>query len=276
MQTTPVPFRLALSSALFTALFVTLVPAQAQNAGTPAARLDIAGVRIGMTEAEAVKAVQAFDANARPKRSLATFPYYDGVNSLQSREFLDHIGFAMAGSGIGIWFASPPAEPRVIAVTRRGSAPQPPGSEQMMASLVERYGPYAARTPPVAGGRAVVHWSEEGKPQCSVDKDRKGQRIPWSNAMGTLLQPGAVKVLEQYARQRVPHLVAALGPTPDAARCGIVLRYEWNSEPVQNFEAWLVDQGGMVAASRRSAEWVEQLKAEAVRKLKGQGTAPKF
>ncbi|MGM3057761.1 hypothetical protein ACS2TD_27250, partial [Bacillus cereus group sp. BC334] len=85
--------------------------------------------------------------------------------------------------------------------------------------------------------------------------DRKGQRIPWSNAMGTLLQPGAVKELEQYARQRVPHLVAALGPTPDASRCGIVLRYEWNSEPVQNFEAWLVDQGGMVAASRRSAEW---------------------
>ncbi|MCP2937601.1 hypothetical protein NK983_33390, partial [Salmonella enterica subsp. enterica serovar Typhimurium] len=60
------------------------------------------------------------------------------------------------------------------------------------------------------------------------------------------------------------------------ARCGIVLRYEWNSEPVQNFEAWLVDQGGMVASNRRSAEWVEQLKAEAVRKLKGQGTAPKF
>lgn len=276
MQTTSVPFRLALSSALFTALFATLVPAQAQNAGTPAARLDIAGVRIGMTEAEAVKAVQAFDASARPKRSLATFPYYDGVNSLQSPEFLDHIGFAMAGSGIGIWFAGPPSEPRVIAVTRRGSAPQPPGSEQMMASLVERYGPYAARTPPVAGGRAVVHWSEEGKPQCSVDKDRKGQRIPWNNAMGTLLQPGAVKVLEQYARQRVPHLVAALGPTPDVARCGIVLRYEWNSEPVQSFEAWLVDQGGMIAASRRSAEWVEQLKAEAVRKLKGQGTAPKF
>ena len=55
-----------------------------------------------------------------------------------------------------------------------------------------------------------------------------------------------------------------------------MLRYEWNSEPVQNFEAWLVDQGGMVASNRRSAEWVEQLKAEAARKLKGQGTAPKF
>lgn len=66
------------------------------------------------------------------------------------------------------------------------------------------------------------------------------------------------------------------GPTPDVARCGVVLRYKWNSEPVQNFEAWLVDQGGMIAASRRSAEWVEQLKVEAVRRLKGQGTAPKF
>jgi hypothetical protein len=272
MQTGTVLSRLALAGALI----VGALPALAQNATTPAAKLDIAGVRIGMTEAEAVKAVQAFDASAKLKRNLATFPYFDGVNSLESPEFLDQIGVTMAGSGIGIWFASPPAEPRVIAVMRRGSAPQPPGSEQMMASLVARYGPYAARTPPVAGGRAVVHWSEDGKPQCSVDKDRKGQRIPWNNAMGTLLQPGAVKVLEQYARQRVPHLVDALGPTPDVARCGIVLRYEWNSEPVQNFEAWLVDQGGMVASNRRSAEWVEQLKAEAARKLKGQGAAPKF
>ena len=197
MQTGTVLSRLALA----VALIAGALPAQAQNATTPAAKLDIAGVRIGMTEAEAVKAVQA---------------------------------------------------------------------------LVARYGPYAARTPPVAGGRAVVHWSEDGKPQCSVDKDRKGQRIPWNNAMGTLLQPGAVKVLEQYARQRVPHLVEALGPNLDVARCGIVLRYEWNSEPVQNFEAWLVDQGGMIASNRKSAEWVEQLKAEAVRKLKGQGTAPKF
>lgn len=52
--------------------------------------------------------------------------------------FLDHIGFAMAGSGIAIWFASPPFEPRVSAVKRRGSALQPPGSEQVVASLVER------------------------------------------------------------------------------------------------------------------------------------------
>lgn len=272
MQTRTVLSCLALAAALSAGV----TPVRAQTVSTPAAKLDVAGVRIGMSEAEVVKAVQAFDAGAKVKRTLASFSYYDGVNSLQSPEFLDHIGVMMNGSSMGVWFASPPAEPRVIAVMRRGSVAQPPGSEQMIASLVARYGPFSARTPPVPGGRTIAHWSEEGKPQCSVDKDRKGQRIPWSNAMGTLLQPGAVTVLEQYGRSRVPHLVDALGPTPDVARCGIVLRYEWNSEPVQSFEAWLVDQGGMVASSRRSAGWVEQLKADAVRKLQGQGKAPKF
>ena len=108
MQKGTVLSRLALAGALI----VGALPALAQNATTPAAKLDIAGVRIGMTEAEAVKAVQAFDASAKLKRNLATFPYFDGVNSLESPEFLDQIGVTMAGSGIGIWFASPPAEPR--------------------------------------------------------------------------------------------------------------------------------------------------------------------
>ena len=51
MQTRTVLSRLALAGALIAGA----VPALAQNATTPAAKLDIAGVRIGMTEAEAVK-----------------------------------------------------------------------------------------------------------------------------------------------------------------------------------------------------------------------------
>ena len=77
----------------------------------------------------------------------------------------------------------------------------------------------------------MVRWSEDRKPQCSGPQ---GQRIPWSNAMGTRLQTGAVKGLEQYARQRVPHLVTPSAPrrtSPAAASCCAM---EWNSNPVQN------------------------------------------
>ncbi|MCW5655500.1 hypothetical protein [Hydrogenophaga sp.] len=252
-----------------------VAPALAQTTTTPLARMDIAGVRIGMTEAEAVKAIQAFDASAKmTSRSVGYFPYFDGVNHLQTPEFLDQMSFRTADAGIGVWFSGPPSEPRVFAVVRRGSPPQPPSGEQMLSALTAKHGPFNVRSAPRAGGGAVVHWDEEGKAQCTVVKERNGQKAPWSNALGTLVPPNAVKTLEQYARQDV--FRDALGASRDAAKCGTVLRYEWGSEPVRNFEAWLVDQGGMVAASRKSVQWVEQLKAEAIRKRQGQGAAPKL
>lgn len=242
---------------------------------TPAARMDIAGIRVGMTEAEVVQSIKAFDPNARVhNRSVAYFPYFDGVNHLQTPEFLDQLGFRTAEADIGVWFTAPPSEPRVFAVVRRSSPAQPPGSEQMLSALTAKHGPFNVRSIPRSGGGVVVHWDEQGKAPCTVAKGRNGQRVPSPNAMGTLLQPNAVKVLEQYARQ--DFLREALGTSRDPSKCGTVLRYEWGSEPVRSFEAWLVDQGEMVSANRRSVQWVEQLKAEAVRKLQSQGKAPKL
>ncbi len=261
---------------LWVAALAGVAPALAQ-ATTPLDRMDIAGVRIGMTEAEVVKAIQAFDAGAtRTSRSVAYFPYFDGVNHLQTPEFLDNMGFRTADTTIGVWFTGLPAEPRVFAVVRRSGPAQPPSGEQMLSALTAKHGPFNVRSVPRPGGAAIVQWDEAGKAQCTVAKERNGQRVPWSNAMGTLIPPNAVKVLEQNARQGVPHLREALGASPDVSKCGTVLRYEWGSEPVRSFEAWLVDQGGMIAADRQSARWVEQLKAEAVRKRQGQGKAPKL
>ena len=42
------------------------------------------------------------------------------------------------------------------------------------------------------------------------------------------------------------------------------------------FYAWLVDQGGMVTKNRESLKWVEQQRAEAVRKRQKQGATPKL
>lgn len=242
---------------------------------TPLSKMDIAGVRIGMTEAEVVKAIQAFDPSAKmSSRSMAYVPYFDGVNHLQTPEFLDQLGFRTANGGIGVYFTSPPSEPRVFAVSRRESPAQAPSGEQMLSALTAKHGLFNVRSIPRAGGGAVVHWDEEGRAQCLVAKDSRGQRVPSLNAMGTLIPPNAVKVLEQQARQ--DFFREALGASRDASKCGTVLRYEWGSEPIRSFEAWLVDQGGMIAANRKSVRWVEQLKAEAVRKRQGQGAAPKL
>src|SRR5690606_32989483 len=105
---------------------------------TPLDKMDIAGVRIGMTEAEAVKAIKSFDTDATAKRVVANFPYFDGVDMLQTPDFLDHLEVKTRDSGFGVWFTSPPAEPRVMAVTRRSSLEQPPGSEQLLSSLTAK------------------------------------------------------------------------------------------------------------------------------------------
>lgn len=249
-------------------------PAPAQ-ADTPRTRMEMGGVRIGMTEAEVMKAIQAFDPSARlSSRSVAYFPYFDGVNDLRTPDFLDQLSFRMSDGTLGVWFASPPSEPRVFAVVRRASLSRPPGSDQLLAGLQERYGPFSARSAPRGGGGAMVHWNEEGKAACASVRGKNGSLQPSPNAMGMLVPPGAVKVLERLARQDA--LRGALGPSRDPVRCGTVLRYEWLNEPVGHFEAWLVDQGGMVAADRQSAQWVEQLTAEARRKVSRQGTTPKF
>lgn len=251
------------------------LPAHAE--GVPASRMDIAGIRIGMTEADAMAALRAFDPGAKVMRRMAaSFSYFDGANMLQTPEFLDQLEVNTNGGAFRIWFTSPPSESRVFAVNRRGGAEPPPGSEQFVSSLVSKYGPADARSPARPGGQTIVQWGEEGKPQCTVGKDRAGQRVPAENTTGTLLPPQAAKTLEQQVRQGYPHLREALGADMDPARCGTVLRYEWLGDPVSAFEAWLVDQGGMIATGRQSAQWVEQLKADAVRAREGQGAVPRL
>ncbi len=244
-------------------------PALAQTAP-----MDIAGIRIGMTEAEVVKALKAFDAGAQVKRNMASYPYFDGVNSLQTPEFLDSVGTSVAGSMFTVHFSGPPAEPRVLAVTRRSSNDNPPTGEQFASALIAKHGPAGVRSLPRTGAD-IVQWNEAGKPTCTVLKHGSGQLVP-DPGVGSLFPPTAVKVLEQQARQRHPGLALSMGASVDAARCGTVLRYQWSGEPVRNFEAWLVDQGGMVAAARRSTQWVKGLEAEAVRKRQAQAGTPKL
>lgn len=256
------------------ALLCVWFAAGAHAQGLPVEKMDVAGIRIGMTEAEVMKALKTFDAGARVvRREVASFPYSDGVNILNSPDFLDMLEVNTNGGSFRIWFASPPSESRVYALVRNGSSSQPPTGEQFTTSLVAKYGPPSARS---LRGQPIVQFDQAGKPQCTVGRDRAGQRVPAENTQGTLLPPNATKVLEQQARQSVPHLREALGTPADPSRCGTVLRYQWLGDPVRSFEAWLVDQGEMVAIERRSAKWVAGLQSEATAKRKAAGQTPRL
>lgn len=253
------------------------VAASAHAQGVQFNNLDITGIKLGMTEAEVMRAVKAADPTARVmNRIVSYYPYSDGVKGFQTSEFLSELEFRTANqSTFRIWFASPPSEPRAFAIMRNAfDRNNPPSRQQFTAALTAKYGQTQFHYVPNTGSN-VGQWSEPGKPECAVSSNA---RIAIDGSNETLLPSGAVgavDVLERMARSKNPNLLRNMGTSIDVARCGTVLRYTWGGPPndpafaISEFTAWLVDQGGMVKAQRKSDQWVKQLEAEAVGKRQG-------
>ncbi len=259
-------------------LFGLVASAHAQTLA--ASKMDITGIRLGMSEAEVMGAIKAFDPKAQvTSRRMAHYPYSDGVTGFQTPAFLDELEFRAGDSRFRVWFASPPAEPRAYAIHRysRGN-PTPPSRQQFVAALTSKYGPTQEHYLPNTGTN-LAQWSEPGKPECAVSTNA---RVVVDGSPDTLLPPRAAEVLEAMGRSQHPNLRRTMGASVDVARCGAVLRYAWGGPakdpvfPIAEFYVWLVDQGGMVAKHRQSLEWVKQLETAAVRKRQGQGVTPKL
>jgi hypothetical protein len=241
-------------------------------------KADIVGLRLGMTEAEVMAALKAFDSRVQvAQKRMARYRYSDGINGLQTPPFLDELEVRAGTSVFRIWFASPPAEPRTYAIHRYSQDDKTaPTQQQFAGALTAKFGPtqshYLANT-----GTTVMQWGEKGKPLCAVSSNT---RVVVDSSNETLLPPRAVEVLEKLAKGQHANLRQTMGNAMDAGRCGIVVRYAWGgapnqpAAPVANFHAWLVDQGGMVTKHRQAMKWVESLEAEAVRKR--QGVLPKL
>ena len=241
----------------------------------PKANMDIAGIKLGMTESEVVNAIKKFDSKAQVRqKTTANYSYFDGVNSLQTPDFLDIVSLQINDGFISVHFTSPPSQPRVYAVIRKSTNKNPPTSQQFESALDTKYGKPGMKAPPRSGYN-ISQWNESGRPTCQVTKDRTGKLVP-EQQTGFLYPPSAVKNLEVAQKQSHPNLALSMGKKIDVASCGAVLRYQWSSDSVSNFEAFLIDQGDMVNMNRQTAEWVKNLEAESVNKRKSQGSTPKL
>lgn len=263
----------ALSGIVLSAMLGLVASAHAQ--GTPEEKLDIAGVRVGMTEAQARAALAAFDPELKVTSVMGVYNYSDGVNHvLKTPEFLDRLEGRSKGSydvSIKVLFSGLGSDVRVIAMSRHVFTPNPPTRAQFVQSLADRYGPPAGFNDALP---FVPVWEATGKPSCIRMRDHKGQVVinygP-GNAGGTLMNASHVEnLLRQHGNQ-----AKGLLP-PDLAQCGVFLSYYLSGEPVRGFTAYLFDLGAMVANGRSRAAWVEQLQGEAVRKRQGQGQTPRL
>lgn len=260
----------ALCSAILGVALAGLTPAFAQTASTPAAKMDIAGVRIGMTEAEARAALTAFDSSMRVIRTTSRYNYSAGEgrpDNLSTPEFLDRLEVRTANGAVDlfiVYFATPPAAPRVIAIERPNLAhvPNPPTQQQFRSSLLAKYGQ------PSFSGEGEIVWEEAGKPRCAMS--RRDGRPSLS------IELARNRVFPTLRHEQQYHTRGLTLPA-DPATCGQVLSYvHGTSGPVTIARASLIDFGAVWSAELGSSRWVNGLKAEAKRKADAQAQAPKL
>ena len=262
-----------LSGVFLSALLGLALPATA----APDAKLDIAGVRIGMTEAEVRAALTAFDPSLTVTAVASVFNYRDGVNMLQSPEFLDRLEGKVGRNGdpnLKVYFSGPVGEVRVIGVSRAfRSLDAPPTSAQFLQSLAAKYGPLSGFS---RDNQRHPVWESDGRPSCIRGRGGMNNAV-WID-LDSSFGPGLVASSSAQAflsarSSAVTH--KGLLPT-DLTQCGAYLGYYYFGDPVRSFEAELFDLGAVVATQRSREAWVNQLQADAVRKREGQGQTPKL
>lgn len=236
---------------------------------------DMAGVRLGMTEAEVRAAFQAYDPKAKVMAGNSSFTYNDGLNTHRTPAFLNTIEMRITRlatwTPIKVWFSGPASPPRVIAIARNeGNLPNPASREQFLQSLQAKYGP-----PTGQWTGSAPFWEARGKPSCISTK------IQGRVDMGDFPQvTTGHKALEQAVGQleaRAQQPSGFYGARPaDLKDCGTFMYYTAGLDPVTLVDGGIYDVGAIVATLRARQAWVEGLRSEAVRKREGQGQAPRL
>jgi hypothetical protein len=248
--------------------------------GLAAPDWDIVGIRLGMTEAQVMEALEAFEPNAQITVSNAVFSYHDGVAYFETPDFLNNVrarvGEPSLGLGITVWFSGPIGEARVVAVARRhfdGSA-SAPTLTQFEQSLQAKY-----RTPAaLSEGPGSPVWEEEGKPSCIRIAEQGNQTRPYLGSIfvstaQTSNDPENIEDAVERMRDR-----GAQGLLPaDLSTCGAFVFYRYHpGDPVVSFFAGMFDVGAMIATERSRFAWVDRLEAEAIQRRQGQSQAPRL
>lgn len=255
------------SAAVALALWAAATP------GLAAPDWDMAGVKLGMTEAEVKAAFVAYDPKGKISASNSSFNYSDGLNSHRTPAFLSSMEIRVIRlaqwTPIKVWFSGPDGPARVIAIARNeGNLPNPVTRAQFLQSLQAKYGP-----PTAQWSNGMPYWEADGKPSCvrtkNGDQVNFGEFPQVTSGHKTLDQ--AVGLLE--AQQERPSGFFTL--PADLTSCGTFMYYT-AVDPVSLYTGGMYDVGAIVATHRARQAWVEKLRAEAVRKREGQGQAPRL
>lgn len=238
-------------------------------AATAQAPFDIVGLKLGMTEQEAIAALQAHDSTLNITRVDSYYNYTDGIETFQTDQFLGELQAKRQNSQqvvpeFSLLFSPPPQGGRLWAVTRREKiAANPPSIVQYVQTLEQKFGKPAAVSP----GNYSLAWDHPAdKPGCLPrDPQRPGFPTyrPKSDGSDLLFHL-------QAAHQRNPS-------PPDYKACGSHLFYILSTpadDVVGSFEAIMFDVGHYVTASEVADNEVKALEQAAREARAGKGQMP--
>ena len=239
--------------------------------------MEVAGIRLGMTEAEAMAALNAFEPAATITRYTSFFNYGDGASAFQTDDFIDYVS-AQSGTGnrINVYFSGPLGEPRVIKVGRSVSVVNGPTRTEFLNTLISRYG-----APSGFDGGEVAElgnpvWEESGRARCQREFN-EGEPVINVGRVGDFDMGRIQYFVEEGLTRRIGIHTAGLLPD-EFTDCGGFLRYQVgsNGDLVVSFRAVLVDVAGFVNVERERSAWVASLTEEAVRRRQAQSQTPRL
>lgn len=240
--------------------FVLIIPITAgiAQADDTKATFDIVGIRLGMTEAQVMSALKAFDPTLKIVKMDNYFNYSDGANLLKTKPAIGKImATTPQGRELNIYFSSLPSAQRVIAVQRRDvNYPNPPTRQQFVDALTKKHG----LAPAVANFHVI--WDQPGKAQCM-------RTSPKENALHLSLETPILPNLQRNAKLNKNM------PT-DFSKCGAVAVYQPSGDPVNGFIGWVADIGAWAAAEQATEGWLDGLEAEAIKTRTSKGQVPKL
>jgi hypothetical protein len=244
----------AITSLVFAAL-VVLTPVSAGAFDLKSA--DVAGLRVGMTRAEAEAALKKHAPDLTIQPYEITYSYSDGAAHHQTPPILSRLAAKRqvpGGTGereefILVFFGLPGKE--VVTALKRSHAgyPNPTSRAGFLQAVTAKYG-----APVVAfQGNQWVKWTTgSGKRDCFAIESTTEISDP----------------LMELAR--------AYYNIQDIAECESGLVYSAGRDPVTEFMVTLVDPALVEATDRQVHEWIEALEAEAVRQREANAEAPRL
>lgn len=253
------------------ALVATLCFARVDLAAAQSTSFDIVGLTLGMSQDQALAALEAHDANLDIVINESYFTYSDGVEQFETDSFVARIDARIPGASqplphFSLFITPPPQGARVWAVARREQITSAqPTQEQYAQALVQKYGAPAG----VSRGGAAMSWDfPAGRQSCVRDPRDEGYPAfrPGRSNDSDLM---AILRAGQQGK-RVP---------ADLSTCASQLYYllgTVNGQVISSFEAYLVDVAAYAAAETAAGEHVDRLEADAKKRRESGSQVPRL